>query len=430
MSIKNTLKDLLSQCIDIPLEDIKIRLENNTNEIYYTSNIILILEEKLNQNSDIIYKTIKNNIKSNEIIEDLDLLENKLLKITIKKDYLIKNLNKILEKNAEYGKNNIGNNQSINIELFINNFEIENYIKTIINIDNISRIMEFSGYNIEKEIYINDVNYIQLEEKIKEKLDNYRIYIEKYSNNKNLEEEYLIEDVLNKIRYSANCYIEENNIIIKNIDEESKEKYILIDNQGNYTDFSKYIAHIYEKYKNNYDNIIIYTDNNENYIINLKEEIKYLNNNNNNLNIKKIENNSIIKNETNMNKIRYMYLMNNYNFEELAKNYYKVITISSKLEKIIKKINNKLDQYNNINNNITYNILYKLIDFEDLIITTCQYKEPILLMNYASELINLLNIIIESNSFNNKNIINLLNASKIIINNILRLTGLIPEDEI
>ena len=260
MSIKNTLKDLLSQCIDIPLEDIKIRLENNTNEIYYTSNIILILEEKLNQNSDIIYKTIKNNIKSNEIIEDLDLLENKLLKITIKKDYLIKNLNKILEKNAEYGKNNIGNNQSINIELFINNFEIENYIKTIINIDNISRIMEFSGYNIEKEIYINDVNYIQLEEKIKEKLDNYRIYIEKYSNNKNLEEEYLIEDVLNKIRYSANCYIEENNIIIKNIDEESKEKYILIDNQGNYTDFSKYIAHIYEKYKNNYDNIIIYTD--------------------------------------------------------------------------------------------------------------------------------------------------------------------------
>ena len=127
-----------------------------------------------------------------------------------------------------------------------------------------------------------------------------------------------------------------------------------------------------------------------------------------------------------------MYLINNLILEDLTnnKNYNKIITINYKINKTIKIINNNIDNYNNINNNITYNIMNKLISFEDIIIKSFNNKEPKLLLNYSLELINLLNIIIESNSFDNSNIIKIFNSSKIIISIVLKLTGLIPEDEI
>ena len=55
-------------------------------------------------------------------------------------------INTIINKKRKYGKSNIGNNKKININLNINNpddlLSIK-YIRSIIYIDNISRILSF-----------------------------------------------------------------------------------------------------------------------------------------------------------------------------------------------------------------------------------------------------------------------------------------------
>ena len=268
--------------------------------------------------------------------------------------------------------------------------------------------MSYCGYDIEKEIYINNNNIDK--EEIKILLDKYRIYIDRYSDNKEIEDSYQIEDLLNKIRYQNICYIDNNSLLLCN-----KE---LIDNMGNYTDFAKYLTHIYEKY-NNYEKIVIYNNDRS-----IEEALKLLNLDLEKIKINNIEGKNII--QENINYTRYKCIIN----EESEKNLIKITTYINKINKCMKSIENNKEVYNNANNNIIYNIINKLTDFEDIIIKSYQKEDLKIIIDYLLELISLINIIIERKSFNNINILNMFNASKIVINNSLNIIGLIPIDEI
>lgn len=414
MSINNTLKELLKETSEEIAtkfnKEIELKYYNDNNEIYYLTNIIKELNKMVYINSKELFNRIKEKIIRNNIIKNIDLLEDNTIKITIKEEYLIERLKRILKEDKDYGKNNIGNNKKINIELSIIDevIDINKSLNTIITIDNYSRILSYCGYDIEKEIYINNNNIDK--EEIKILLDKYRIYIDRYSDNKEIEDSYQIEDLLNKIRYQNICYIDNNSLLLCN-----KE---LIDNMGNYTDFAKYLTHIYEKY-NNYEKIVIYNNDRS-----IEEALKLLNLDLEKIKINNIEEKNII--QENINYTRYKCIIN----EESEKNLIKITTYINKINKCMKSIENNKEVYNNANNNIIYNIINKLTDFEDIIIESYQKEDLKIIIDYLLELISLINIIIERKSFNNINILNMFNASKIVINNSLNIIGLIPIDEI
>ena len=123
MSINNTLKELLKETSEEIAtkfnKEIELKYYNDNNEIYYLTNIIKELNKMVYINSKELFNRIKEKIVRNNIIKNIDLLEDNTIKITIKEEYLIERLKRILKEDKDYGKNNIGNNKKINIELSI-----------------------------------------------------------------------------------------------------------------------------------------------------------------------------------------------------------------------------------------------------------------------------------------------------------------------
>ncbi len=167
--------------------------------------------------------------------------------IKIKTNYLIDNLNTIIEKNKNYGKTNIGNNKKINISLIADNFNdllSINYLREIIYIDNLERIFTSQGYTVTKEIYINNsselintqINNLQLDYLLNTKyntiiklLDKYRINFNKYIDKTTLTNQNLIEPTLTKIKYTNSCYINNEKLCLKTTDYLSNKDITLID---------------------------------------------------------------------------------------------------------------------------------------------------------------------------------------------------------
>ena len=337
-------------------------------------------------------------------------------------------LEEILENNINYGKNNIGLSKKINIEMAYNLSKSlsSSDINNIIYIDNLSRILEYCGYEVEKEIYIIINNESHKDkiiinnkiEELKKTLDYYRVNINIYSTTKELEDNYIIEDFLTKLRYEDKCYIDNNKLLLKN---NNNKKYILLDEDGNYSDLSIDIVHIKQKLSNKYNKTII-IDNY--YNPQLKEIYNDLNFDNNLIEfIKKTDISINIKEIEDLNSIRVLNVNNKITPEDLII----INTMNNKINSIINN-NKKIDNYNIIKSEITYNIINKLIIFKEVIIKTCEFLNPIILLEYIIELNKITNNYINQVENIDKNVINLLKAIKIVNNNALKLIGVIPKD--
>ena len=120
MSIKNTLKEIIKTSLKdiykIEKEQIVIEIPKNKQNGDYSTNISLVLRKILNKNSLDIANIIVSNINTNNIIEKIEVSPPGFINFYIKKEYLLENINTILEKKRHYGKYNLGNYQKVNIE--------------------------------------------------------------------------------------------------------------------------------------------------------------------------------------------------------------------------------------------------------------------------------------------------------------------------
>ena len=95
----------------------------------------------------------------------------------------------------------------------------------------------------------------------------------------------------------------------------------------------------------------------------------------------------------------------------------------------------KVKEYNTITSEESYNILNKLIEFPDIVASSCNKKEPHLIANYVYDLATLFHSfyskekIITDNELETKEKINLLLAIQIVMQNALNLLGIIPREE-
>ena len=125
----------------------------------YSTNLAMELSKILKKNPEDIANLIVSNIENKNIIERIEVARPGFINFYIKKQYLLDCINKVIEKNENYGKSNIGKNEKINIEYVSANPTGILHVGTARGAaygDNLSRILKFAGYDVTREYYIND----------------------------------------------------------------------------------------------------------------------------------------------------------------------------------------------------------------------------------------------------------------------------------
>ena len=490
MSIKNTLKETIKNSLkdicEIDIKEINIELTNNNEYGDYYINIPIVLTEKLKKSPLETAKLIIKNIKNEKLIEKIEIIDQGFITFSLKKEYLLSNINNILEKKNNYGRNNTGHNQKINIDFTTtdqdNTLDV-NKLREVIYGDNLCRIMNFCGYDITREYYICDSekskdnyqdknNIYELYKinklipdnisNIKNDLDIFRINFNIFTTRQSLYDNCLVDEVLTKLRYTNYCYIDENSLWLKtSIFGDSKDR-LLITNNGEYTDLISDITYNVTKINKGYIKVIdVLPQQKKSSNNSLKAALAILEKKSSILDIKNLEMAKLINNDNKdishieimniigINATRYLFASKkitetleidiNKHLEKSNKNsiYYiestnaKICNILEKYKKNIKRI----DKFTTIKSEITYTILKKLYQFEDIVITASEKEEPYLITTYAYELSKLFNsfyvkefITIKNEIYSNERL-NLILAIKIVINNSLDLIGIIPREE-
>lgn len=539
MSIKTKLTSMLKKSLDklnIELEnDIVIEKPAKKENGDYSTNIALTLTKKLHQSPMEIATSIKENLEKEDVIEDIQIASPGFINIYLKKEYLLSYINKIITENKNYGKNNIGKNKKINIEFVSAN------PTGILHIghgrgatygDNLARIMNFSGYDVTKEYYVNDAGnqmnnlgisikerykelcglecnlpengyhgkeIIDLAKKIyeeygnqklesdieffkqqgletllsqiKKDLDRYRVNFNIFTSEQSIYDKCLVEDILSKLRNSNQCYVKDDALWLKTTQYGDEKDRVLIKSDGNYTYLTPDIAYHIDKINRGYDELIdVLGSDHHGYINRLKAALTMLGKDSNILDIKILQMVRLIKDgeelklskrtgktitlmelvdEIGVNATRYFFSSHSLdtsmdlNIDLALKQsnenpVYYIEYANARICSILKKYHKKpipLEQYVNLNSKETYTILNKLIEFEDIVISSAKKESPHIIANYIYDLATLFHSyyakdkIITEDEKSTEEKINLLLAIQIVIQNALDLLGIIPREE-
>ena len=327
MSIKNTIGHMIKYSLDklynldsIDIKSIVVEIPAKKENGDYATNIALTLTKKLHKSPLEIAEEIINNLPANDMIEETKIASPGFINFYIKKDYLLNQINIIIDKNKNYGRNNIGNGKKINIEYVSAN------PTGILHIghgrgatygDCLARIMSFSGFDVTKEYYVNDagnqmnnlgisikerykeicgldcnlpedgyhgkeiieiakelyeyykdnklnesVDYFRqqglekLLNEIKKDLDRYRVNFDIFTSEQSLYDKGLVDNVLNTLRNNDHCYIDEDALWLKTSDYGDEKNRVLVKSDGNYTYLTPDIAYHLDKINRGYEEVI------------------------------------------------------------------------------------------------------------------------------------------------------------------------------
>lgn len=162
MNIKDKLYELIQNAlnkINIEYKDYIIEIPNDKKNGDFSTNIALELTRILKTNPRTIAENIVTNIEKNNIIDRIEIAGPGFINFYLNKNYLFNGIKEIIEKEDNYGRNNIGNGKKINIEYVSANPTGILHLGTARGAaygDNLSRIMSFSGFYVTREYYVND----------------------------------------------------------------------------------------------------------------------------------------------------------------------------------------------------------------------------------------------------------------------------------
>lgn len=538
MSIKSKLTELIKnslQKLNIETDNIIIEKPSKKENGDYSSNVALTLTKKLHKSPLEIANMIKENIEYENIISEIQIANPGFINFYLKKEFIKSYINKIITEKKNYGKNTIGNNEKINIEFVSAN------PTGILHIghgrgatygDNLARIMNFSGYDVTKEYYVNDagnqmnnlgisikeryrelcgygcnlpengyhgkeiidlakdiynkygntkldsdIEFFRKEgldkllDQIKKDLDRYRVNFNIFTSEQSIYDRCLVEDTLNKLKQSGSCYIKDDALWLKTTDYGDEKDRVLIKSDGNYTYLTPDIAYHLDKISRGYDRLIdVLGSDHHGYIARLKAALSMLGKDSNILDIKILQMVRLIKDgeelklskrtgktitlmelvdEIGVNATRYFFSSHSLdtsmdlNIDLALKQsnenpVYYIEYANARICSILKKYHKKTnlhDNYLTLQSEDTYSILNKLIEFEDVVISSAKKEAPHLVANYVYELATLFHSfyakeqIITDNEKDTEEKINLLVAVQIVIQNALDLLGIIPREE-
>lgn len=160
--MKNLLTEEIKKALDalevtdVEIEVTKPALAENGD---FSTNIAMKLARTLKKNPMLIAEEIVSKI-DNSSIKNIEIKAPGFINFFVSKDYLLENINKVLDEKERYGSSNIGNGQKINIEFVSANptgiLHLGNARGGAYG-DSLARIMKFCGFDVTSEYYINDL---------------------------------------------------------------------------------------------------------------------------------------------------------------------------------------------------------------------------------------------------------------------------------
>ena len=324
MSIKQKIQAIIKTGldkleIDIELDKIIIETPKDSKNGDYSTNIALVLTKILKDNPMNIASKIVPEIKD-KCIKKVEIANPGFINIYLTKEVLLDEISKIIKENKNYGKNNTGKNQKVNLEYVSANPTGTLHIghgRGATYGDNLSRILSFCGYDVTREYYINDagnqmnnlgisikerykeicglecnlpedgyhgkeiiaiaksiydkyqntkldedIEYFKQEgltvllDEIKKDLDRFRVNFDVFTSEQSLYDKGLVEQVLNTFKKNNDCYVSENALWLKTSEHGDEKDRVLVKNDGNYTYLLPDIAYHVNKIERGYQHLI------------------------------------------------------------------------------------------------------------------------------------------------------------------------------
>ena len=299
--------------------NIEVSKSNTKENGDYSTNVAMKLAKVLRKNPMEIASSIKDNITDDDIL-NIEIKAPGFINFFVKKDYLLDNINNVLNLKDKYGSSNIGHNKKINIEFVSANptgiLHIGNARGGAYG-DSLARIMKFSGFDVTKEYYINDAgvqidnlglsilarykeqcgleaempkggyfgkDIIEIAKELYKKygdtyldkdvdyfkklgtkimlghivddLKEYRIDYDKFSSELEIRNKYNLDELIQKITDAGYTYEKDGAIWFKCSSLLDDKDHVLVKDDKTYTYLVPDIAYHYDKYQRGYDKMI------------------------------------------------------------------------------------------------------------------------------------------------------------------------------
>ncbi len=156
--IVDIIKKILSE-LEYPIINPEIQKPKKNIKADFATNIAFKLSSSLKDNPLNIASSIKDKmIKSNQF-STVEVAKPGFINFSFKSDIILQELNNIIKKDVEFGKNNIGKNKKVLVEFVSANptgpLTVGHGRGAIIG-DVISNIYTWNGYNVDREYYYNN----------------------------------------------------------------------------------------------------------------------------------------------------------------------------------------------------------------------------------------------------------------------------------
>ena len=321
MSIKSKLQNIIKNSlpVDLDVDKIIIDIPKDKKNGDYSTNVAFLLTKELKSSPISIANDIKDKIVD-EMIDRVEVAAPGFINFYLSRDFLLSNINIIINEGKNYGKSEYGNHEKINIEYVSANPTGTLHIghgRGAVYGDSLSHIMSFAGYDVTREYYINDAGNqmynlgLSIKERYKEKcgieaqlpengyhgkeiivlaeslyntygnskldenidffkkqgleilldgikkdLDTFRVNFDVFTSEQSLYDKGAVENTLDKLQKSGKCYINEDALWLRTTDLYDEKDRVLIKSDGNYTYLLPDIAYHLDKLNRGYSKII------------------------------------------------------------------------------------------------------------------------------------------------------------------------------
>ena len=363
MNTRKILKEIIDKALEkdnIHNTSYIIEVPNDKKNGDFSTNVAMELTKILRKNPRDIANNIVTNIEENNIIDRIEIAGPGFINFYLKKSYLLSGINEIIELGDDYGRSNIGNHKKINIEYVSANPTGILHVGTARGAsygDNLSRIMNFAGFDVTREYYVNDggnqINNLgisiktrysnlcgmnlempldgyygseiieiakeiyeeygnkKLDEsleyftelgidkllgRIKKDLKEFRVEFDVWTSEKAIRKSGRIEKCLKILEEEGNIYIEDGATWLKTTKYGDDKDRVIIKNDNTYTYLVPDIAYHLDKMDRGYDELIdVFGADHHGYITRLKSSIQALGYDSNKLDIKILQMVKLIK---------------------------------------------------------------------------------------------------------------------------------------
>ena len=147
--------------LDMPNDNVIVNLPKNSSHGDFSSNIAMILSGKLKQSPLKIAEKISKTLKTNnpDFFDEINIAAPGFINFKLSQKLIAKTIVNIIQQSDNYGKSNIGSGKRVLVEFVSANptgpLTVGHGRGAMLG-DTVSNIMEWNGYNVEREYYFNN----------------------------------------------------------------------------------------------------------------------------------------------------------------------------------------------------------------------------------------------------------------------------------